>query len=550
LQSAIFTGITAFVTSKVIGRDRVLRRGWLVFATIVFLLVVAIRIRLLGIPLERDEGEYAYAGQLMLQGIPPYKLAYNMKFPGTYAAYAGIMSIFGQTISGIHLGLLLVNTATIVLIFFLGRRLIDSTAGLAAAATYAVLSVSPSVLGLEAHATHFVMLPVLGATLLLLNQSDRKAIVSLFVSGLLFGIGLLMKQPAFFFILFGAIYLVSDDIRRRVGLKVILLRNLIFGGGAILPFGIICLLFWSAGVFDKFWFWTIDYARQYASIVPLTKVPRMFAEGITHVIGAGWALWLLAGFGLLAGLRHKTTRSSTRFLLSLLAFSGLALSSGLYFRNHYFVLALPAISLLVGTAINRLTAGVTSRTGIFRFVPLFVLAASVSFPIFLSKTFFFEASPIEACRMLYDLNPFPDSIRIAEYVRDHTDPNDTIAVLGSEPQIYFYSNRHSATGYIYTYNLMEPQSYALQMQQEMIREITLARPKYVVSVQMTVSWLGPGPKSEVLIFRWANEYLKEHYDVVAFVNIVAPDRTDYYFGDLPKSMPHLGNYIFLYHRKT
>ena len=73
--------------------------AWWALATIVFTLVVAIRIRLLGIPLERDEGEYAYAGQLILQGIPPYKLAYNMKFPGTYAAYAVIMSIFGQTIS-------------------------------------------------------------------------------------------------------------------------------------------------------------------------------------------------------------------------------------------------------------------------------------------------------------------------------------------------------------------------------------------------------------------------------------------------------------------
>jgi hypothetical protein len=38
--------------------------------------------------LERDEGEYAYAGQLMLQGIPPYQLAYTMKLPGPFAAYA------------------------------------------------------------------------------------------------------------------------------------------------------------------------------------------------------------------------------------------------------------------------------------------------------------------------------------------------------------------------------------------------------------------------------------------------------------------------------
>ena len=142
--------------------EKLVQFAWWALATIVFTLIVAIRIRLLGIPLERDEGEYAYAGQLILQGVPPYKLAYNMKFPGTYAAYALIMSIFGQTIHAIHLGLLLVNIATIALIFLVGRRLINTMAGITAAASYAVLSVSPSVLGLAAHATNFVMLPVLG----------------------------------------------------------------------------------------------------------------------------------------------------------------------------------------------------------------------------------------------------------------------------------------------------------------------------------------------------------------------------------------------------
>src|SRR5438046_9675623 len=194
--------------------DKTLRLGWCIFAVIVFGFVLAIRIRLLGIPLERDEGEYAYAGQLMLQGIPPYKLAYNMKFPGTYAAYAVIMSIFGQTIIGIHLGLLLVNAATIVLIFFLGRRLVNTTAGIAAAMSYAILSMSPSVLGFAGHATHFVMLPVLGGTLLLLDESDRQAFGRLFASGLLFGLGLLMTRPAIFFILFGPVSLLCRDSRR------------------------------------------------------------------------------------------------------------------------------------------------------------------------------------------------------------------------------------------------------------------------------------------------------------------------------------------------
>src|SRR6185503_13553529 len=98
------------------------RRTWLLLA-IVVLVPFVIRLRLLQMPLERDEGEYAYAGQLILQGVPPYKLVYNMKLPGTYAAYALIMACFGQTASAIHFGLALVNAASIVLMFFIARRL-------------------------------------------------------------------------------------------------------------------------------------------------------------------------------------------------------------------------------------------------------------------------------------------------------------------------------------------------------------------------------------------------------------------------------------------
>src|SRR5436309_13434386 len=149
------------------------RRWCYAILLLIVLFSTFVRFRLRDFPLERDEGEYAYAGQLILQGVPPYQLAYNMKFPGTYAAYAVIMSIFGQTVAGIHLGLLLINVATVVLIFFLGRQPVNSTSGLAAAMSYAVLSVSPSVLGFAGHATHFMLLPVPGGILLLCKSTAR-----------------------------------------------------------------------------------------------------------------------------------------------------------------------------------------------------------------------------------------------------------------------------------------------------------------------------------------------------------------------------------------
>ena len=552
---------------KAAERDRVLEAAWIFLAVIVFGFVIAIRIRLLGIPLERDEGEYAYAGQLMLQGIPPYKLAYNMKFPGTYAAYALIMALFGQTIVGIHLGLLLINVATILVIFLLGQRLINSIAGIAAAMTYAVLSVSPSVLGFAAHATHFVMLPVLGGTLVLLTPPRSDGLGSrrpkhdgweavtpcnferLFVSGLLFGTSLLMKQPAVFFILFGALYLLSNDLRCRCGWKRIVLRNLSFDLGAIVPFGIASLFLWRAGVFDKFWFLTINYARQYGGLVPLGIAPKLFSETASEVINSTWMLWTLAGLGVIAGLWNKRIRASGVFLVGFLAFSLAAFSAGFYFREHYYVFVLPAASLFAGVAISTLADLAASRRSLVRFVPLLLFCAALGQPILAARKFYFEVSPVEASRLCYGGNPFPESVRVAEYLRDHTEVGDTIAVLGSEPQIYFYSKRHSATGYIYTYGLMEPQSYARQMQEEMIREIESARPKYLISIGVPASWLQQAT-SEGLIFAWANDYLGKFYDVVGLVNILSRDHTDYYFDQLPTPMPPLRNYIFICRRKS
>jgi hypothetical protein len=528
--------------------------AWWALAIIAFTLVVAIRIRLLGIPLERDEGEYAYAGQLILQGIPPYKLAYNMKFPGTYAAYAVIMSIFGQTIHAIHLGLLLVNVATIALIFLVGRRLINTMAGVTAAASYAVLSVSPSVLGLAAHATNFVVLPVLGGILLLLKEqrvtapeaSQTNQLVRLFASGLLFGIGALMKQPGLLFIPFGAIYIVWNDLNRRLSLNKMLLQILIFVTAGAVPLGVTSLILWHAGVFDKFCFWTINYAWQYGSLVPVSQAPQIFLPSANEVVLTGWPVWILAGIGVLTGLWDQRTRASILFLIGFLFFSALAVCPGFYFRTHYFILVLPAVSLLAGVAISKLTEILEGRLILIRLVPVLLFAVALSVPILLDKKIFFEVSPNQACGLIYPDNPFLESVRIGTYVREHTEPGDTIAVLGSEPEIYFYSHRHSATGYIYTYGLMESQKYAQQMQQEMIREIEGARPKYLVSITMVYSWLRR-PDSAEAIFNWANEYMAQNYTATGFVNITTT-KTDYFFGDVPQSVETLKNYILIYRR--
>ena len=158
------------------------------------MLTAAIRVHRLNIPLERDEGEYAYAGQLILQGIGPYAQVYNMKMPGVYAVYALILAAFGETAQAVHLGLLLVNAAAILLVFALARRLFDPVAALVAAAAFALLTLGQQVQGLYANAEHFVILCALGGIVLLHRNTDGRKWLSVLGGALLLGLGFLMKQ--------------------------------------------------------------------------------------------------------------------------------------------------------------------------------------------------------------------------------------------------------------------------------------------------------------------------------------------------------------------
>jgi hypothetical protein len=56
----------------------------------------------------------------------------------------------------------MINLAAIVLLFLCVRELFDDYAATIASAVYALMSISPAVVGFAAHATHFVVLAALG----------------------------------------------------------------------------------------------------------------------------------------------------------------------------------------------------------------------------------------------------------------------------------------------------------------------------------------------------------------------------------------------------
>ena len=140
------------------------------------------------------------------------------------------------------------------------------------------------------------------------------------------------------------------------------------------------------------------------------------------------------GYRSASGLWDQRGRASILFLVGFLFFSALAVCPGFYFRTHYFILVLPAVSLLAGAALSNLTEILEGWTILIRFVPLFLFAVALSLPILLDKKIFFEVSPNQACGLFYPDNPFLESVRIGTYMREHTEPGDTIAGWAPNPR--------------------------------------------------------------------------------------------------------------------
>lgn len=504
-------------------KKQLTRASWWILLAIL-LLVAGIRYRLLDVPMERDEGEYAYAAQLILQGLPPYEHLYNMKLPGVYAAYAVLLSIFGHTHTGVHAGLLLMNAATAVLIFLLARRLLNPLAGLVAAGSFAVLSVSKSVQGVFANAEHFVILPAVGGLLLLLVAREKGRSALFFASGLLLGLGFIMKQHGIAFILAGGAIFLTESLRGRpFSWKTLCFHGLALGGGMLLPYAVTCLIFVVSGSFGQFWFWTFEYARTYASQAPLVSPLAKFQFRAVPILKASWPLWTLAGIGLSACLWNKEARKYWPFLMLFALFSFLAICPRFSFRPHYFILLLPAVAVLAGVAVSSLATvcpGRVSPRGRFS-IGLLIAGSALAFTLFQQRAFLFRMTPFAASRYTYGSNPFPESLEIASYIRAHTTEDDRIAVIGSEPQIYFYSGRRAATGYIYTYAMMENHDFALEMQEQMIEEVESAEPMYIVHLDprsIPWSWV-PYRDSHWRLYQWFERYKAQHYTRVGLVDM-------------------------------
>jgi hypothetical protein len=481
---------------------------------------VYVRVRLAGTPLERDEGEYAYAGQLILDGVPPYDLVYNMKFPGTYYAYALVMALFGQTEWAIRIGLLCLHLATAGVLFLLVRRLAGGLIAAITVCTFMLLALDRWTMGVFGHATHFVLLPAV-ASLLALDTGIRTGQAwQVVAAGLLAALAVSMKQHALFFALLTvalAVWPASPAVapmssRAR---RVMLVTAGLAAFAMLLAGGLA-----ASGVLTRFWFWTVQDAAADVSEVPADKAVAELGFAVRYITQATAPIWYAAAAGAVLLFAVRWPVAIRRTIVAWFAAALLSILPGFYFRQHYFIMLLPVLALFVAIAhvsLDRILARFAGPAAARAMTLLAFIALGGTYVV-TEATYLFRMGGGELSRSLYGTNPFVESPEIGRYLKARTSKEDRILVLGSEPQILFYADRRSATGYIYMYGLMEAQPYASRMQDEMMREVEAARPAYLVFAAVPTSWMAQ-PHSDKRVLSWANEYTARCYERVGIADV-------------------------------
>ena len=499
-------------------------RRFLILALVVLLAAsFLLRVPLISVPLERDEGEYAYIAQRLLHGEVPYRDAFDQKPPLIFFLYFAAMLAFGFSTQGIHLGMHLYSLVTIFMLYRLAARLLNPWAGLLAAALLSVTVAGSGYLGNAANTEIFMILPLiwgLSATLGAL-EGDRPRL--LLGSGALHGLALACKQVALtnlVFVVLLAVLWRQGGRRPSPGTVAARLGWLLLG--CLAPWVLIVGYFALNGALGDFIHNVFIYNFTYAARLS-------FGIGIIKhfLFQAGWILrndWVTLAAAL-GGLAYLLVRPSTRHLGCLLAgwlvFSFAGTSIGWYYRPHYFIQTIPAVAALAAAGLWAGGRGLVALGGRFTggkagwggwVAAALLWAGVVATPAALEYPRYLSFGPEAISRYTYMGNPFIEAMDVAQYLREHSEPDDSVFILGSEPEILFYAQRKSATRYIFFYPLMTCYPGVRQDQEKAVEEMARAYPKFIVVINIRTSLLA-SKCTERYIFGALKEYLKRYYTV-------------------------------------
>lgn len=401
-----------------------------VSAGILFLLACFIfvtRAHFIALPLDRDEGAYAYVAAGANEGLMPYRDIFDHKPPFVYLVYQAGFGIFGVNYTAVRGIAVLWVILSMLAIYAALRKAAGEAAGIFAAIFYSFLQQSVMLQGINANAELFTHLPA-ALSLYFFLKAGR---TGYFLSGLMCAAAVLFKPFLIMITPFFAAYVLLKERDIKAALMMAM------GFFALTAFVSAVYIILGAGpaMYQALIAYNSAYSIAAGKIVTYVKSNALFF--ISETSGA-LALCVICA----AGFSQNRARAAVSLFFLALLIPPVLIYRGIY--AHYFVAVFPGLCAAAGLTAaifleKKKTAGIIAAAAVL--LPLIAINA----PFYLMKI-----NEVSARQNM--TNRYNETAVISEMISRVKKSNETLFVWQAEPQVYFLTGMKAPAGIPYYFN--------------------------------------------------------------------------------------------------
>ena len=416
----------------------------------VLLVVLTIVLRLPAIlhpkPID-DEGGYAVVAHELLNGGTLYISALDRRPPLLFWIYAALFFAVGHyQWAPFHLLGVVWILLTMWGLYAIGRTLWHRHAGLVAALCYTIYTASVHYHLLALNGEVMMNLPIVWALYVAFKHNTSRLRPELALSGVLLSCAFLIKQPAAIAAIPVGMYVLlpAYRVKRNLRLQHAVMHASLLTAGFFLTLGLVALVLHTQGILSDAYYWTIVDHDVFHG--PTDPIFWQFAIGMSLAFAVAWhPLVFLSCLAIRQGCRRgarcwEGRQAEWTALVLLLGVSFIGVSASGRFYPHYFIQLLPALVLLSAPVLT----AIWMHTQTYRFVmlrprPMKVVLLSTAAVFLLINTI-----------NLWRLRPADE---FAQYVREHSTPDEKVFFWGELDYLYAEAQRRPASRYIHFYPL-------------------------------------------------------------------------------------------------
>jgi hypothetical protein len=408
------------------------RASALVAVGLTGLLAALVRLPLMGLPLDPDEGGYLLVARRWADGAALYSPgAWVDRPPGLLLVFRWVGDI-AYSATGLRVAAVVPAVVVTVAAASVAWALASRTAAVVAGLLTAVALAGPYVEGYQLNGE--LLAGALAATAVAVAVWWRSATLStwtLVVAGAVAGLAPLVKQSALDGVVVVLAVAAASRRWRPAGAALL---------GVAVPL-VAVVVAAARGGWDRWWYALVHFQSELSGAQPGGRRLSSVYHGVVHVAPDVLALAVAAGIGCALSWRARRTAWPAMLWAAVAVLAALL---GPFGHPHYWVQAVGPLAVLAALALPRLgSLGRVARPAV-----VVVLAAAVLAPL-ASQAYVLAHTGRDRVRAISTDGRLADNGDVAEWLRTHTDPGDQVFALAASADLYLLSGRGTSYPYLW-----------------------------------------------------------------------------------------------------